>query len=82
MLEHIPKHLELRIESDYIGKIIGLMKSNTLIEKLKEHGTKFLHKEIEIEPRIIESKMDEDNFEKEITEIEAKKDRLRMDFDK
>ena len=82
MLEHIPKHLELRFEADYIDQIIELMKSKTLIEKLKEQRTKFVYKGIEIEPRIIESKMDEDDLKKEITEIEAKRGRLRMDFDK
>ena len=81
MLEHIPNHLTIRLEANKIDQIIKLMKSKTQIEKLKEQGTKILHKDIEIEPRIIESKMDENNFKKEISEIEAKRDRLNMDCD-
>ena len=82
MFKHIPKHLELRLEADYIEQIIKLIKNKTLIEKLKEHGTKFVYKGIEIEPRIIESKMDKKGLKNEITEIEAKRDRLNMDCDK
>ena len=82
MLKHIPKHLELRLEADYIEQIIKLMKNKTLIEKLKEKGTKFLLNGIEIEPRIIESKMDEEDLIMEVKEIEAKRDRLNMDWDK
>ena len=59
ILEHIPNHLAIRLEADYIEHIIKLMKSKTLIEKLKEQRTKFMYKGIEIEPRIIKSKMDE-----------------------
>ena len=81
-LKQIPSHLELRLEADYIEQIIKLMKSKTLIEKLKEQGTNFLYNGIEIEPRIIKSKQDEKDLKNEITEIEAKKDRLNMDFDK
>ena len=81
MLEDIPKHLELRLEGEYIKSIIILMKSKALIEWLKEQGTKFLHKGIEIEPRIIESKQDEDDLKNEVKEIEAKRDRLNMDCD-
>ena len=82
MLEHIPKHLELRLEADYIDQIIKLMISKTLIEKLIKQGTKFVCKGIEIEPRIIESKMDEDDLKKKVKEIEATRDRLNMDCDK
>ena len=57
------------------------MKSKTLIENLKEQGTKFLHNGIEIEPRIIERKMDEDDFINEVKEIKAKRDRLNLDCD-
>ena len=70
-LNHIPKHLTIRLEADNIEEIIELMKSKNLIEKLKEQGTKFLHNGIEIEPRIIKSKMDEDDLENEVKEIEA-----------
>ena len=80
-LEHIPKHLAIRLEADHIEQIIELMKCKTLIEKLKEQKTKFLHKGIEIEPRIIESKMDEDDLKNELKEIEAKRVRLNMDCD-
>ena len=81
-LNHIPKHLTIRLETDSIYKIIKLMKSKNLIEKLKEQGTKFLHKGIEIKPRIIESKQDEDDLKKEGKKIEAKRNRLNMDCDK
>ena len=81
MLEHIPKHLKLRFEADYIGKIIEWMKNKTLIEKLKEQGTKFLYEDIEIEPNIIESKMDEDDLMNKVKEIEAKRYTLNMDYD-
>ena len=80
--KQIPNHLELRLEADHIGQIIELMKSKTLIEKLKEQRIKFLHKGIKIEPRIIKSKMDEDNLENEVEEIEVKRVRLNMDCDK
>ena len=82
MLNKIPNHLELRLESYHIEQITELTKSKTLIEKLKEQGIKFLHNGIEIEPRIFESKMDEDDFKNELKEIEAKRDRLGMDCDK
>ena len=82
MLKHIPSHLELRLEADYIEQIIKLAKSKTLIEVLKEQGTKFLLKGIEIEARIIESKQDEDHLKNEVKEIEAKRCRLNMDCDK
>ena len=82
MLEHIPNHLELRLEAMSIEQIIEMMKSKTLIEKLKEQGTIFLHNSIEIEPRIIESKMDEDDFKNKVKEIKAMRDRLNMDCDK
>ena len=82
MLEHIPNHLSIRLEADNIEQIIELMKSKTLIEKLKEQGIKFLFNSIEIEPRIIESKMNEADLKNEVKEIEAKRDRLNMDCDK
>ena len=81
MLEHIPNHLAIRLEANYIKQMIKLMKSKVLIEKLKEQGIKFLLKDIEIEPRIIESKMDEDDLKNEVDEIKAKRDRLNMDCD-
>ena len=81
MLNKIPNHLIIRLEADYIEQIIDLMKSKTLIEKLKEQGIKFLYNGIEIEPRIIDSKMDEDDLKNEVEEIEAKRDRLNMDCD-
>ena len=56
MLEQIPNHLAIKLKVDNIDKIIELMKSKVLIEKLKKEGTKFFLKGIEIEPRIIESK--------------------------
>ena len=82
ILEHIPNHLAIRLETNSIYQIIKLMKSKTRIEKLKEKDTKFLLKDIEIEPRIIKSKIDEDDLKNEVKEIEAKRDRLRMDCDK
>ena len=82
MLNKIPNYLELRLEADYIEQIIELMRSKVLIEKMKEHGIKFLYKGIEIEQRIFESKMDEDDFKNEVKEIEAKRDRLGMNCDK
>ena len=65
-LEHIPNHLELRLEADCIDQIIELMKSKILIEKLKAQGTKFLYKGIKIEPGVIESEMDEDDLKNEV----------------
>ena len=82
MLEHIPNHLIIRLEAYIIEGIIESMKSKTLIEKLKEHGIKFLYNGIEIEPRIIKSKMNETDLKNEVKEIEAKRDRLNMDCDK
>ena len=79
MLKHIPNYLTIRLEADYIYKIIEPMKSKIIIEKLKKLGTKFLHKGIEIEPRIIKSKQDEDDF---IDEIGAKICQLNIDCDK
>ena len=40
MLKNIPKHFAIRLEADYIGQIIELMKSKTLIEKLKKSNNK------------------------------------------
>ena len=82
MLEHIPNHLAVRLEADYFDETIKLMKSKILIEKLKEQGTKLLIKGIEIEPKIIESKIDEDDLKNEVTEIKAKRFRMNMDCDK
>ena len=82
ILEHIPSNLAVRLEADNIDLIIKLMNSEILIEKLKEQGIKFLLKGIEIEPRIIENKMDEDNLKNEVTEIKAKRWRMNMDWDK
>ena len=82
ILEHIPNYLAIRLETNSIYQIIKLMKSKTQIEKLKEKDTKFLLKDIEIEPRIIKSKIDEDDLKNEVKEKEAKRDRLRMDWDK
>ena len=82
MFKHIPNHLTIRIEADYIKQIIELMKSKTLIEKLEENAIKFVYKDIEIEPRIIDSKMDEDDIKNEVKEIEAKRCRFNMDCDK
>ena len=79
ILEHIPNHLAIRLETNSIYQIIKLMKSKTRIQKLKEQDTKFLLKDIEIEPRIIKSKMDEDNLKNEVKEKEAKRFRLNMD---
>ena len=81
-LELIPKHLAIRLEADNIEQIIELMKRKILIEKLKAQGNKFLYKDIEIKPRIIECIMDEDNLKNKVKEIEAKRDRLNMDCDK
>ena len=81
-LEHIPNHLAIRLESDHFEQIIELMKNKTLIEKLKEQRIKFLHKDIEIEPRIIKNKIDEDDLKNEVIEIKTKRDRLNMDCDK
>ena len=81
LLNQIPDHLVLRLEADYIDQIIKLMKSKALIKKLKEQGTKFLYNGIEIEPRIIESKMDKDVFTDEIEKIDDKRDRLSFDCD-
>ena len=79
MLKHIPNYLTTRLEADYIYKIIEPMKSKIIIEKLKKLRIKFLHKGIEIEPRIIKSKQDEDDF---IDEIGAKICQLNIDCDK
>ena len=81
-LEQIPKHLEVRLETNSINQITELMNSEILIEKLKEMGINFLHKGIEIEPRIIESKMDEDDLKNELKVKEAKRARLDIDWDK
>ena len=61
ILEHIPNNLAIRLETNSIYQIIKMMKSKTRIQKLKEQDTKFLLKGIEIEPRIIESKQDEED---------------------
>ena len=82
MLKHIPNHLAIRLETNNIDETIKLMKSKTLIEKLQEQGIKFLYNGIEIEPRIIESKQDEDDFKNEVKEINAKRCRMNMDCDK
>ena len=82
ILEHILNHLAIRLETNNIDETIKLMKSKTIIEKLQEQGIKFLYNDIEIEPRIIESKMDEDDLKNEVKEIKAKRDRLDMDCDK
>ena len=81
-LELIPNHLAIRLKTNSIKKIIELMKRKILIEKLKAQGNKFLYKDIEIKPRIIESKMDEDNLKNKVKEIESKRYRLKMDCDK
>ena len=70
-IKQIPNYLELRLEADYLEKILRLMRSKTLIEKLKEQGIKFLYNSIEIEPRVIESRMDEKDLRNEVKEIEA-----------
>ena len=82
MLENIPNHLAIRLETDYFDETIKLMKSKILIEKLREQGIKFLYKGIEIEPRIIESKMDEDDLKNEVKKILTKRGRLNRDCDK
>ena len=82
IFKHIPKHLSIRLEADYIEYIIKLMKSKIFIEKLRFAGIKFLYNSIEIEPRIIKSKQDEEDLIKEVKEKEAKRDRLNIDFDK
>ena len=82
MLENIPNNLSIRLEADYFDQIIELMKCEIHIKKLEEKRINFLYKGIEIEPRIIESKMDEDDFKNEIKEIEAKRVRLNLDCDK
>ena len=82
MLEHIPNHLAIRLETNSIKKIIELMNSEILIKKLEEQKTKFVYKDIEIKPRIIKSKIDEDDLNDELKEIEAKRIRLNMDCDK
>ena len=82
ILKHIHKYIELRLEADNIEKIIELMKSKILIEKLKKQGTKFFYKGIEIKPRIIKSKIDEDDLKNEVKEIERKRYRLNLDCDK
>ena len=81
-IKHIPIHLGIRLEADHIKQMIKLMKNKFLIKKLKEQGIKFLYKGIEIEPRIIESKIDEDDMKNKVKEKEAKRDRLNMDCDK
>ena len=78
MIEHIPNNLELRLEADHVEQIIELMKSKTLIEKLWEQRIKFLFNCIEIESRIIETKIDEDDLKNEVKKIEAKRDRLNI----
>ena len=82
MLKHIPNHLAIRLEADYFDETFKLMKSKILIEKLRKQGIKFLLEGIEIEPKIIESKMDEDNLKNEVTEIKTKRFRMNMDCDK
>ena len=81
-LEHIPNHLAIRLEADKIEQIIELMKSKILIAKLRKQRTKFLYKDIEIEPRIIKRKMDEEDLKNEVIELAAKRVRLNMDCDK
>ena len=82
MVKLIPSHLEIRLETDNIEQIIELMKSKILIEKFQEQGIKFLYNGIEIEPRIIKSKMDGADLKNEVKEIKAKRDRLNMDCDR
>ena len=82
MLKNIPDNLIIRLEVDYIDQIIELMKCETLIKKLVEQGIKFVYKDIEIEPRIIESKIDENDLKNEVKEIEAKRCRFNMYCDK
>ena len=81
-LEQIPNHLTIRLEANNIEQIIEYMKSKTLIEKMKEQGTKFLLWGIEIEPRIIKSKMDINNLKNEVKGILTKRVRLNIDCDK
>ena len=81
MLEHIPNHLAIRLETNNINQIIELMNSEILIKKLKVQGTKFLHKGVEIEPRIIKNKIDEEDVKNEVKEIEAKRVRFSVDCD-
>ena len=82
MLENTPNYLGIRLEADYFDHIIELMKCEIFIKKLEEQGIKFVYKDTEIEPRIIESKMDEDNLKNEVKEIERKRYRLNLDCDK
>ena len=82
MLNRIPTHFNIKLEADCIDKIIELKKCEILIEKLKAQGTKFLHKGIEIEPTIIKNKQDEDDLKNEVKEIEAKRVKLNMDYNK
>ena len=82
MLKQIPNHLVLRLITVSIDQIIELMKSKILIKKLRGRRIKFLCKGIEIEPRIIESKQDEDDLKNELKVKEAKRARLDMDCDK
>ena len=82
IFKHIPNHWTIRLETNSIKKIIELMKSKVLIKKLKVQGIKFLHKGIEIAPRIIKSIMDKDDLKNEIDEIKSKRDRLNMNCDK
>ena len=82
IFKHIPNHWAIRLETNSINQITELMNSEILIEKLKEMGINFLHKGIEIAPRIIESKMDGDDLKKEVKEIKEKWDRMSMDCDK
>ena len=82
MLNQFPNHLELRLKADNTDQMIKLMKCEILIEKLKEKRTIFVYKGIEIEPRIIKSKMDGKDLRNEVKEIKAKRVRLNMDCDK
>ena len=82
MLEHIPNHLTIRLEADKIEHIFKLMKNKKLIEKLKEQGTKFFHKGIIMQPKIIENRMNEKDLKNRVKEMKAKIDRLNMDCDK
>ena len=80
MLGYIPNYLSIRLEADSIDQIIKLMNWEILVEKMKEQGIKFIHKGIEIEPRIIEVKMNE-MIQNKVTEIKTKRDRLNTDND-
>ena len=80
MLGYIPNYLSIRLEADNIDQIIKLMNCKILVEKLKEQGIKFIHKGIEIEPRIIEIKMNE-MIKNKVTEIETKRNMLNTDYD-